>query len=243
MRARERSARTLQSVSALFPKRDQRDQRGEATSAAKRHVRSAIERAANLDFNGIVRMNTDYKSHAVDACQHELTIKETGFIADIDACPQSQRPILDSGCLHPPRRDVPRRVGRRRLFPFHETHAIDQLQLATATFSGASVSVPLSSSPAIRSASADAAMPSCEMSVARVTSVGGDRTTTRIARRRLPHHETSCNHAFVGDHPSARRARGGWCGQFLTSMRRDDGHVQRQNPGVCHGAPPRVGHR
>ena len=137
-----------------------------ATSAAKWYVRSAIERAANLDFSCIVMMNTENKFYAVDACQHELTIEQAGFIADIDACPRSQRPILDSGCLHPPRRDVPRRVGRRRLFSRHETHAIDQLQPVTATFSGASVSVPSWSSPAIRSASADAAIPSCDMSVA-----------------------------------------------------------------------------
>ena len=180
-----------------------------ATSAAKRHVRSAIERAANLDFSGIEMMKTHNRSYAVDACQHKLTIEQTGSIADFDACPRGRRPILDFGRLHPPRRKRSRRVGRHRLFPRHESDALGQRQRAAAMFSGATVSVPLSSSPAIRSALVDVDMTSCDMSRAEVMIVGGGRTTTHTARRRLPHHGTSCNRAFVEDHPSARRARGG----------------------------------
>ena len=72
--------------------------------------------------------DTNAVSHAVDACQHKLTARQTEFIAVIETCTSGRRPIPESERRHSPRSLVPRRVCGRRLLPRNETDTIGQLQ-------------------------------------------------------------------------------------------------------------------
>ena len=85
-------------------------------------------RAGNLDFSGIGMKDTDAVSHAVDACQHKLTARQTEFIAVIETCTSGRRPIPVSERRHSPRSLVPLRVYGPCLQPRHENDTIGQLQ-------------------------------------------------------------------------------------------------------------------